>query len=144
MKPHLVWVLLIASLGFNGFFAVGYANARRMASDMQSFEGRARMFARGLDLDARQAEVFEQMLAQLAKKRAESRRARLPHAQMLLAELAKDLPDEQVLSDYAQQDFTRDYRLATVHVMRDFLKVLRPEQKQVLLQMLEQKIGSGS
>jgi Spy/CpxP family protein refolding chaperone len=108
------------------------------------FQGRVRLFADQLNLDAKQKAVFETMLARAAAERAESRKARLPRERSFLAELARERPDEQALLDYADQDPDRDYRRTITLMMRDFMAVLTPKQKQVFIHAMEQRAASNT
>lgn len=142
MMRKLLWVLLAASVAFNGFFAVGYFRARSQAQALQTFEGRARLWTQDLDLDAHQQEVFERLLRETTRLRGESRRAGAPLTERMLAELAKDQPDEAVLLAYARQDRPAEYRQALVFLLRDFVAALRPEQKQRFLESLRRRLTS--
>ncbi|MEX0774904.1 MAG: hypothetical protein WD042_04215 [Phycisphaeraceae bacterium] len=144
MKPQWVWILLVASLGFNVFFAVGYYNVSRTAQEMKSFEGRARQFTQQLKLDDKQEAVFEQMLAETSKARAAAKRERLPAFNTFLTELAREQPNEKVLLDYAEQDFMREYRRQNALRMAEFLAVLTPQQKQTFLKTMESKAQSDT
>ncbi len=143
MKLPWIWILLVASVGFNVFFYVGYLNAKRTALELQSFHGRAELFAKPLQLDPHQRQVFEKMLTDAARKRAQVREARLPQVKTFLNELAKPQPDQKVLLDYADQDAMRDYRRTTVLLMRDFMAVLKPQQKQKFIAEILKKAESN-
>lgn len=143
MKPRIAWVLLAASIGFNVFYAVGYYRAKATSEALQSFEGRARVFAQALELDASQREVFERMLAQASRARMQSKQRALPATEAFLEELSRPEPDEAKLLEHAARDANAEYRQTTVLMMRDFMKVLGPEQRRTFIQAIRQR-ASGS
>ena len=106
---------------------------------MQTFEGRARSFVVGLNLDASQQEKFDELLTQAMQQRAEIRRERRPDREKLFAELVKDQPDEEILRSFIETDRGKARRAFKVEQMRKFMTILRPDQRQLFLDRMHRR-----
>ena len=133
MKRTLPWILLAISLAFNIFFAVGFLRARSRMQRARTFRGRAEIIAKRLQLDDRQLEVFEGLLGEYEQLRKE----RAPERDLFLAEIVKDKPDEKVLEDFVAGDSVKQHRLARLAVMRRFVGLLRPEQREKFIEIVK-------
>ena len=139
MLPWVLFVLLAASVGFNAFFAVGYQQAKHAADEAQTFEGRARLFAAKLNLDASQQKEFEKLLSQTMEKRKKSKLETWPEKETLFAEFEKATPDEKALQAYAEKDHGQTLRKDMMQMTSDLLKILRPDQKKIFIDAMREK-----
>lgn len=124
MKGKILTIVLVISLAFNGFFALGYFQAHRHRRAGKRFHSFGERIAKKLDLDDQQYQLFSEL-----RENGKARR------QIYLGELMKDEPDQKLLERLSLE------RLAN---MQKFIGMLRPEQKQALTQMCRKRFGSGS
>ena len=135
----LLAILLAISLAFNASFVLGYVNARKAPEKAHTLEGRARMMAEKLQLDEQQSAIFEESLA----KFTELRQARDSHRQAFYDELLKPQPDPKVLENFSIGPATQEYRLARLALMRNFVEMLRPDQREMFVEMIRSRNSSS-
>ena len=139
MKAKLPWILLAISLAFNALFTVGYFQARKQMEEARTFRGRTEAFARELGLDAEQYEIFSQLRDQFEQLRLQI----APQQEAFLDELIKENPDQKVLEDFCVGDFRNQLRLERLALMQKFVKMLRPDQRQMFVQKVKKRFGSS-
>ena len=137
MKLKLPWILLVISLAFNAFFLIGFTQARKQIERAKTFRGRTEAIAKQLNLDPQQYEnftrirdEFEQLLRQLTEKRQE-----------FFAELVKDHPDQKVVDAFRSGDSVKQLRLQVLDRIESFFGILRPEQRQKLVELVRKQAG---
>ena len=135
----VIYILLIVSLAFNVFFAVGYFQAGKQQDKARTVEGRARIMAEKLNLDPQQYEVFETLLAEFSR----TRKAKMAQREALIAELIKNQPDEKILEDLTIGDSARQNSLDRVAMMRKFIGILRPQQREMFLEIIQSRNSSS-
>ena len=135
MKAKLPWILLAVSFAFNAFFAIGFLHAGGEMKRKKTFRARAEFVAKKLDLDDQQRKLFEDSLDKI-EQLSRDRRSGLD---AFLAELIKDEPDTKRLEDYVAGDSAKKYRLAKLAVMRKFIGILRPQQRQLLVELIKKR-----
>ena len=128
-------ILLAISLAFNVFFAVGYFQACKEAEIAQTLEGRAKMMAQKLNLDVQQYKVFEGLLAEFVQLRE----AKNAQRDAFLSELLKDEPDEKVLENFCAGDSAKQHRLAGLALMRKFIGILHPHQRELFVEIMKKR-----
>lgn len=139
MKTKLT-ILLAVSLAFNLLFILFYLLATNEPPALLSFEQRVRIMAEKLDLDDQQAEAFERFLASFKEFRDEN----APDRDKYLAELIKSHPDERFLRDYHVGPEASQRRLAMMAMMREFIDILRPQQRQLFIDTIAHRGSSSS
>lgn len=135
----ILGILLAVSLAFNVFFVLRYTQARMEPHRAHSMEGRARMMAEKLQLDSQQDARFEESLAEFN----DLRQTREPQRQAFFDELLKPVPDRKVLENYSVGPEAVEYRLARLALMRKFVDMLRPDQREMFVQMIRNKNSSS-
>ena len=135
MRNRLPWILVAVCLAFNVFFTVGFLRARSRMAKARTFRGRAELMARRLELDQQQRQAFERLLDEMEQLR----KARTPRRDALLAEIVKDEPDEQVLETFVSGDAAIRHRRAKLALMRKFIALLRPEQRERFEEMVKER-----
>jgi hypothetical protein len=135
----LPWILLAASLAFNVFFAAGYVRAKGRMQRVRTFRGRAEMLAKRLQLDERQMQVFQELLAEVEQLRKD----RAPQREAFLAEIIKDRPDEKLLEDFVAGQSASKHRLTRLGLMRRFMGLLRPQQREKFAEMVKKRSSSS-
>ena len=118
--------LLVISLAFNVFFMLAYFQGRKEPETPRTLEQRVRIMVEKLELDDQQYKVFEELLAELM----ELRQARIPQREAFFGELVKAEPEEKALEEFWVGDSAKEYSLAKLALMRRFVALLRPEQRQ--------------
>jgi len=139
MKAKIPWILLAVSLAFNVFFAIGYVQAKDRMAKSRGFKARARMIARKLDLDDRQQKAFEDILGQFDQLRKD----RAPQRDAFMAELIKDEPDDRRLEEYMTGEEAKNRRLANLALMRKFIGILTPQQRQKYVELVKERRSSS-
>jgi Spy/CpxP family protein refolding chaperone len=139
MKAKIPWILLAASLAFNVFFAGGYVHAKGRMAKSRGFKGRARVIARKLKLDDRQQQAFEGILGEFDQLRKD----RAPERDAFMAELIKDEPDEKLLEEFMAGDSAKMRRLANLALMRKFIGLLTPQQREHYVQLIKKRRSSS-
>ena len=124
--------LLIISLAFNVFFTVGFFRACKQEDRAWTIEGRAHIMADKLKLDGQQHKVFETLLAEFAKLR----QTRAAQQDAFFAELVKNHPNEKMLEDLCAGDSVKQYRLDMLALMRKFIGMLNPQQRETFLEII--------
>ena len=137
MKVILL-TLLIISLAFNVFFAVGFFQAYKQENKARTPEGRAHIMAEKLKLDEQQHKAFETLLAEFTKLR----QTRAAQRDAFFTELVKDQPNEKMLKDLCAGDAVRQYRLDTLALMRKFIGILHPQQRETFLEIIRSRNSS--
>jgi Spy/CpxP family protein refolding chaperone len=140
MIRHLVWFVLVLSLLFNAFFAVGYVKAQRAlaATTVEppaepaaiASSEMARRVARELSLDERQAAVFERLHAGLEDDVAVFRDAIETTERELRTLLDEPAPDPERVRVLMERraELEQQRRLAATDRFGEFIGVLTPEQ----------------
>lgn len=133
-------ILLAVSLGANVFLVRRYVWTPDEPAELRTFEQRVRIMADKLDLDDEQAEYFEQFLVRFKDFREQN----APQRDKYLAEIIKPEPDQRFLRDYHVGSEADKRRLAMMDMMRDFIEILRPEQRQLFIDMITHRSSSSS
>lgn len=131
MKVILL-TLLIISLAFNVCFTVGFFQASKQRDRARTFEGRTHIMAAKLKLDGQQCKVFETLLAEFTKLR----QTRAAQRDAFFTELVKNQPNEKMLKDLCAGEAVRQYRLDTLTLMRKFISILHPQQREIFLEII--------
>ena len=139
MKAKAPWILLAVSLAFNVFFTVGYVRAKGRMAKCRGFKGRARIIARKLKLDDRRQQEFENVLGEFDQLRKD----RAPQRDAFMAELIKDKPDEKVLEEFMAGEAATTRRLAKLALMRKFIGLLSPQQREQYVQLIKKRRSSS-
>lgn len=135
MNKKVVWIILVISLAFNAFFLAGFQQASKQMASRKTFRGRAEAFARKLELDQEQHEQFQALLDEAEQVRE----GRTPEREAFWNELIKNEPDKELLADYMYGKTMQDHRRATLGLMRKFVGILRPEQREKFVELIQQK-----
>ena len=135
MNKKAVWIVLVISLAFNAFFLAGFQQSRKQMASRKTFRGRAEAFAQKLQLDEQQHEKFQALLDE-AEQLREGRTAK---RDAFWKELIKDEPDEDLLADYMYGKTMQEHRRTTLALMRKFVGILRPEQREEFVELIQQK-----
>ena len=130
MKKALPWILLTASVAFNVLFLVGTFRARRRHGLVRTPEGRARLLADKLDMDAQQRAECMTLEKKVAAERDAFCKKRLAQRETFWAEIVKDQPNDVVLEEFIQSSLSAERRQRFVKYMRELMQMLRPEQRQ--------------
>ena len=136
MKTKLLVTLLVVSVGFNLFFAVGYYRAD---GKPPTFEEKARLYAEKLGLDVQQKEVFEQILSETIRRREQIRRESSSTLEAYLAEVIKDNPDPGIINSWVEGPHVVKHRRLMAEQMREFMEALTPEQRKILVDSIRKK-----
>jgi len=139
MKAKAPWILLAVSLAFNIFFAVGYVHAKGRMAKRRGFKGRARIVARKLKLDDRQQQELESIFGEFDQLRKD----RAPQRDAFMAELIKDEPDEKLLEEFMAGEAAKTRRLAKLALMRKFIRLLTPQQREQFVQLVKKRSSSS-
>ena len=139
MKAKVPWILLAVSPAFNVFFTVGYVRAKGRMAKRRGFKGRARIIARKLKLDDRQQREFEKVLGEFDQLRKD----RAPQRDAFMAELTKDEPDEKLLEEFMAGEAATTRRLANLALMRKFIGLLTPQQREQYVQLVKKRRSSS-
>jgi len=130
MKKTLPWVLLAVSFAFNIFFLVGMIRAQRHHALVMTPEGRARLLAQKLGMDADQSARCLALEKEISAERDALSEKTRPQYEAFWAEIVKDHPDEATLEEFVQGASGADRRRCLVRHMRGLMQILRPEQRQ--------------
>lgn len=122
MKTRILTIILVLSLVFNVFFALGYFRIERHKRQGRTFHGRTERIAESLNLDQDQYKLFQDIRENKSNQR-----------QAYLAELIKDKPDQKLLKRLSLEGLDN---------MQKFMRSLRPEQRQLFLEMRSRRIAS--
>ncbi len=135
MKAKLPWILLGISLAFNVCFAVGFFLARPAPPKSLSTRAKAMAMAKKLELDESQMPAFERLLSDYEKLRED----RSAERTAFLEELLKAEPDEQLLTEYMAGESRKKYNLAKLRLMREFIDLLSPTQREKFVQRIKER-----
>lgn len=135
MKTRLPWILVAVSVVFNAFFLIGFVQARAAAQRPRTFLEKAHRLAKKLELDQQQMAEFEHLIDEFQRLRTE----RAPQREAFLAEMIKDEPDEKVLKDYVAGEAAGEYRLNKLSLARKLVDLLRPEQRQEFVELIQKR-----
>ena len=122
MKTKILTIVLVLSLVFNVFFALGYFPILRHKRQGKTFHGRTERIAEKLNLDQDQYKLFQDIRESKSNQR-----------QAYLAELVKDNPDQKLLERLS---------LEGLNNMQKFMRSLRPEQRQLFLEMRTRRVAT--
>lgn len=139
MKTRLPWLLVMISVAFNAFFAVGFLQARGHREMARTAEGRARLMAKRLELDDKQLETFEALLGELQQ----FREARAPRRDAMLAEIVKDEPSQMALEELLNGPDAQKGRLTRLAMIRKFVRLMRPEQREKWTQLVKRRSSAS-
>ncbi|KKL14548.1 hypothetical protein LCGC14_2514540 [marine sediment metagenome] len=131
----LVAVLLIVSLAFHAAFAVGFLKARGELDAPRTFRQRAAIIAKQLQLDEKQLTAFEAVL----DEKEQLRDSRSAQREAFMAEMMKDTPDQKGLDEYVAGPSAIKYRLSRLAIMRKIIAILRPSQREKLMQIVKKR-----
>lgn len=138
MKAKAPWTLLLVSLAFNVFFAAGYVRAWGRTR-RRGFKGWARTIARKLDLDDRQQQQLDSIVGEFDQLRKD----RAPQRDAFMAELIKDKPDQKLLEEFVAGEAAKTRRLAKLALMRKFIGLLTPQQREQFVQLVKKRRSSS-
>jgi len=141
LKRHILWILLAGSLAFNGFFALGFIQARNMVQKFQSPQGRAEILAERLKLTPEQKTLFWRESRVIARQGFEIAKELEKVTNRFFAEVQKENPDREVIFQILSQtnhDRARLTRIRTEHWMI-IMRSLRPEQRQLFVDLIRAK-----
>ena len=138
MKPVLR-IVLIVSLAFNIFFVLGFVQAGKQEKRAKTLEGRARIMAAKLELDQQQYRRFEDLLTDFTQIRQD----RADQRSEFYSELIKDQPNEKLLKDFCVGKSAQKHRLDTLALMRRFIEILRPQQREMFLEIINRRNSSN-
>lgn len=123
MKTKTLTILLVVSLTFNVFCAVGFLHAKQRRRLAHSPQGRIQLLAKRLDLTEEQCNYFKQRHQSMGSKR-----------QAFLDELIKDKPDQKLLEKLA---------LKRIALVQEFMRDLSPDQKQKFVEIINKRFSTG-
>lgn len=143
MRMRLPWILFAVSLALNLAFVGGWAWGR-----MHPPPGPGGMFqhaARGLSLDDRQREEFQNFLKTQRANSELLREKNRPLLDGVRGEWAKQNPDEAAVEQLlaATDSNRRAFRQQTMRAMNDFLRTLTPEQREQFLRAMQEHENRG-
>ena len=141
LKRYLLWILLAGSLAFNGFFALGFIQARNMVQKFQSPQGRAEILAERLKLTPEQKTVFWREGRAIARQGLEIAQELEKDQHRFFAEVQKDNPDREVILQILNQtndERARLTRIRTEHWMI-IMRSLKPEQRQLFVDLIRSR-----
>ncbi len=141
MKQRLLFVVLVASLAFNVFFAMGYMEATRYVELSKTFAGRSQIFADELGLDTDQQKAYQQLHDRFMRERQERRDANREQYDLFWQEIVKDEPDEEALTAFVQVGAGTNFRERFVRHMRDLMSILRPDQRRLAVELMQKRFG---
>ena len=129
MKKTLPWILLALSLAFNVSFVLGMFHARHHRGLPKTTEGRVELFAGMLELDKQQIERFRVLDKKVSVGRDAFKEKMRERSEQFWVEIVKDNPDEAVLNEFTQPGPRVGHRQKFVQHMREFIAILRPDQR---------------
>ena len=135
MRAKLPLLLLGISLAFNMFFVAGFFQAYEQATKARTLRGRAAIIAQKLELNQEQYEQFQGLVGEFEQLRQKN----ISQREALLAELIKDEPDEEVLEQYCEGGTIKQHRKARLSLVRRFMNLLRPEQREAFAEIIEKR-----
>lgn len=138
MMRRLPWVLLGLSIAFNFFFAGGFMHARSSLEQVQEKpEVRKDVLAERLDLTQEQKEEFDRIRRATSEKIRQARQAMVEARQELWDRVGSSPGEPQTVLEVAEfeAEQARQLRLIGAESIRQFMKVLSPEQRQKLAEM---------
>ncbi|HOD81489.1 MAG: LTXXQ motif protein [Planctomycetes bacterium ADurb.Bin126] len=138
MMRRLPWVLLGLSIAFNFFFAGGFMHARNSLEQVQEQpEARRDLLAERLDLTPQQQAEFDRIRREASDKVGQVRQAMVEARQELWDRVASSPGEPQTVREVAEfeAEQARQLRLVGAESIRQFMKVLTPEQRNKLTEM---------
>ncbi len=135
MNTKILSILLAVSLAFNVFFIIALFQPRKQEDTAKTFEGRTELLAKQLELDQDQYKLFDRLRDEFVQLRQN----RVSQRQIFLAELIKNQPDQKLLESFCAGDDADKYRLEKLALMQKFVRVLRPEQKQMFVEIINKR-----
>ena len=139
MNTRILSILLAVSLAFNVFIPIGFLQASRQEDPAKRFHARTELFAKQLELDQDQYKVFNELRDQFVPLSQDMRAQR----QAFLAEVVKDKPDQKLLKDFCAGKDVAKYRPEVLALMQKFIRILRPEQKQMFVEIINKRISTS-
>lgn len=142
LKRHILWILLAGSLAFNGFFALGFIQARNMVEKFQSPKGRAEILAERLKLTPEQKKVFWREGMAIARQGMEIAKELEKDQNRFFAEVLKENPDREIIFQILSQtndERARLTRIRTEHWMV-IMQSLRPEQRRLFVDLIRSRL----
>jgi len=143
MKTFLPWFLFTLSGAFNAFFVAGTATGPTEPMERHGPEDRTEFFARKLELDEDQRYAFLVVEKRFMEEREKRGREHRERFDKVLAELAKDEPDEAVLKEFMDDDEAMNPKKHFVEHVRAIMKILDPEQRMEAAGMFRRGPGMG-
>ena len=138
MMRRLPWVLLGLSIAFNFFFAGGFMHARNSLEQVQEKpEVRKGLLAERLSLTPQQQAEFDRIRREASDKVRQVRQAMVEARQELWDRVGASPGEPQTVREVAEFEAEqgRQLRLVGAESIRQFMKVLSPEQRQKLTEM---------
>jgi Spy/CpxP family protein refolding chaperone len=141
MKARLPWVLFAVSLALNIAFMGGWAWGRMHPPRGGVFQHAAR----GLSLDDRQRDAFQNFLKTQRANGQLLREKNRPLLDSVRGEWAKQNPDEAAVEQLLDTTDAnrRAFRQQTIRAMNDFLRTLTPEQREQFLRGIQEREHHG-
>jgi Spy/CpxP family protein refolding chaperone len=142
MKTKLPWILLAVSLSLNVFFVAGYLYSSKLVQRMATSDtDRTRLVAQRLQLDTHQREEFRRLRALARDRATQLRQTNTEVVEALWDEIVKAQPDGQRIKELLEHlsDNRRAFNLAVMDLVGEFLKILRPEQRETFLQVIRNR-----
>lgn len=137
MKARLPWLLLAVFVCFNVFAVFGYMNARSVARQLRTPEGRAEWVADHLGLDAGQRERFEEIWATTRSQARQIRTSGETEADAFWAEMMKDEPDREAIDRAIRNgaDAQLNRRLRGAEHVLEVMGMLSLEQRRTYVRL---------
>jgi uncharacterized membrane protein len=143
MKTRILTLMLIVSVLFNLFFAVGFFDARTQAQRTATPEGPAQAVAEKMRLTDVQRQGLAEVRRLVGQHMREANQAREANLRAAQVEMAQPQPDlvkiRRLMQDNARVQ--AEVRTFAMEHMAEFLKTLSPEQRVVWSQMVPQPGG---
>lgn len=142
MRSKLSWILLAASLSLNVFFMAGYLYSSELAQQVATSDAdRTRLAAERLQLDTRQHEEFRRLRALARSRATELRQTNAKITGAFWEEMEKVEPDWQRVEELLKRlsGKRNDFNLTVMDLVREFLGILGPEQREAFLQVIRKR-----
>ena len=138
MKTRLLILMLIVSVLFNLFFAVGFFDARVSAQKAATPEGPAQQVAEKMRLSDGQRQAWGELRREVGQHMRAANQVREANFRAAQAEMAQPQPDVRRIRGLMQENARTqaEARTFAMEHMAEFLKTLSPEQREVWSQMV--------
>lgn len=138
---RLLLLGLILSLCFNIFFISGYFFTRSVIRKLRTTEGHLQLVAKKLKLNKVQEKELTQLVEQLKERGEAIKQDNLVEIETFWAEMIKDKPDSQKIKAMLGRslEVQSRFQALVVDYLREFMKVLTPEQRETLVQLIKER-----